>query len=71
VASLTLLVDPAATPAAPEDQLARTLLELRVVGSSLRRLEVDLPPRLAGPTGKLASTIDRELERVFPEVARA
>jgi hypothetical protein len=66
-----LLVDPAAAPAAPEDQLARTLLELRVVETSLRRLEGELPPRLAGPTGKLALTIGREVGRYFPEVARA
>jgi hypothetical protein len=70
-ASLTFLVDPAAPPAAPEDQLARALLELRMVEGSLRRLGPELPPRLAGPTGKLANALDRELRRSFPEVVNA
>lgn len=70
-ATLTFLVDPNTPPAAPEDQLARALLEVRVVAGSLRRLGPDLPPRLGGPAGKLAGAIDRELRRSFPEVADA
>lgn len=68
VASLTFLVDPAAAPAAPEDQLARALLEVRTVAGSLRRLRTELAPRLAGPAGKLANALERELRRSFPEV---
>lgn len=67
-AELALLVAPAAAPAAPEDQLARALLELRAVGSALERLRHELPPRLAGPAGKLAGTVARGIARSFPEI---
>jgi hypothetical protein len=71
VGALALLVNPTAEPAAPEDQLAGALINLTAIEHGLRRIVPDLPPRLAGPAGKLAAGIGRELRRAYPEVIQA
>jgi hypothetical protein len=69
-ASLALLVAPDAAPAAPEDQLGRALLELRVVRGRLEAIGPSLPPRLGAPASRLARALGRELSRAFPELER-
>jgi hypothetical protein len=65
-----LLVAPDASPAAPEDQLGRALLELRTVRGRLEAIGPELPPRLGAPAVRLARGIGRELTRAFPELDR-
>lgn len=67
-ASLALLVAPNREPAAPEDQLARMLLELRTVEGRLRALWPDLPPSLRGRAGRVANSVAGAIARAFPDV---
>lgn len=56
-------------PAAPAiDRAAQFLVEIRGAAWAARRLEAELPPRLAARFGSLATAIHDALERSFGEV---
>lgn len=55
-------------PAPAEDQLVQALIELHQIAYTLRRLEPDLPRRLAARSGALARDLHAVLVEHFPHL---